>query len=152
MRLCFGKHRGEALEVVFLRDPEYVRWILRLECRTTEWMTWARQESFRLVGIFDSKPLLRSCEGHGCTNPATRGGVVLGSVAPRWYCDDCDLYRLAGEPGRVRVLRSFQDAVNHVYYSCPCPESSLKALVRVMALAKGFPDQAGEREAVAFFV
>jgi hypothetical protein len=109
------------------------------------------QEARRLIRIFDAKPLVKPCLGTGCGRLATRGCVYRGGTSLTWWCDDCDPYQHGAERDKLLVIVSFGDAIDYVSWYCGDTRSSMRAVVKELAKAKGLPDRVGEREALAIF-
>lgn len=60
MKRGFGKHSDKSIEVLLLKDPDYVFWMLDLEDSAGS-MARACAEASRLIAIFDEKPMLGTC-------------------------------------------------------------------------------------------
>lgn len=149
MYLNFGKHRRKTTEVIVLKEPDYVLWMLRVEAPTAQ-LAAAQQSVRRLIERFDEKPIIEPCSGK-CGKPATCCTVYHGSVTPRWWCDDCDPSESTFTRRKLTIVRRYGDAVWHVGESCNSRKQDLKLIIRELARAKGLPDRVGEEQAAAFF-
>jgi hypothetical protein len=150
MFMRFGKHIGKSLETVVLKEPDYVLWMLAQQDATGP-LARAREEAVGLIQGFDRKPFRVPCCKSGCTRRATRCSVYRDNLGPAWFCDECDPYSLGAAPGRLGIIRSYWDAVNHVDLYCAGRRGDLKALIRSLALAKGLSARSTDRDALAFF-
>ena len=149
MQATIGKHAGTAMEVLMLKQPGYINWLLDYPaCGPLAPM---KQEAIRLVDVFDAKSFAEPCTAEGCATCATRMTVHGESVVPMCWCDQCDPRRLGANPGRLYVIRTYQQALAHVTNSCHMRKSSYRVIVLNMARAKGLGERVGAREAEAFF-
>ena len=71
MYLKFEKYSDKSIEMIILKDPAYVVWILT-ERNPQGRLAIVKIEVQRLIRIFDAKPFFRNCQGMECTKPATR--------------------------------------------------------------------------------
>jgi len=150
MYLKFGKYSDKSVEMIVLKDPAYIAWILT-ERNPKGRLAIVKGEVQRLIRIFDAKPFLRDCQGSGCTNPATRLTVYSDNVYhPMWWCDDCNPYQKGARDGKLSLIRTYCDALLHHMNYCT-PKTFLKDLVKAMAVEKGLPKRVGVKEAEEFF-
>src|SRR5262245_57514274 len=103
----------------------------------------AREEAARLVRLFDRKPIVEPCGARRCENVATRCSLYSGSVAPRWWCSECDPAQDCFSPGKLTLVRTYTEAANYVDLHCGGRKDALRSLVRELARAKGLPPRAG---------
>ena len=68
--LTFGKHKGETIGKLILREPGYIKWMLE-ETDASGPMAKAAADARRLIKSFDHKALTVSCSGSRCQRPAT---------------------------------------------------------------------------------
>ena len=150
MYFKFGKYSDKLVEIVLLKDPNYIAWILGVPNPKGR-MLLIKSEIQRLIRIFDAKPFLRNCRGRDCTRLATRLSVYFDDVYhPMYWCEDCDPSQMGARDGQLSMVKTYQDArLHHTLFHTP--KSFLKDLVRNMAVEKGLPKRVGEKEAEGFF-
>jgi hypothetical protein len=148
--ISFGKHYGKSAELVVLKEPDYVDWMLGLDGATGR-LPETRREVRGLVNEFDRKPILWPCQAPGCGNRATRCSLYQGGLQPRWWCEHCDPYQLGASPGKLAIVKTYLNVVTYVSHYCRGRRVDLKVLIRVLAQAKGLPARVGEPEARNFF-
>jgi hypothetical protein len=144
----FGKYRETSPALLLIKDPDYAVWMLtqtEANGRLAEVQPVLRTKIRR----FDEKPLIESCVD--CGEPATCCSVYKGTIAPRWCCDDCDPAAGGATAKKLRIIRTYADAVRHVRESCGGRKEDLRLLIRSLAQAKGLPQRVGEEQAAAFF-
>jgi hypothetical protein len=56
LHIAFGKHAGKTVEVLVLKDPDYVHWILA-QSEPSGPLARIRAEVLRLMAVFDAKAL-----------------------------------------------------------------------------------------------
>ncbi len=150
MRIDFGIHNGKSVELVVLKDPGYVKWVLE-ETRPSRGLLLLREEISRLLKIFDEKPILARCNGRGCNNKATRVSVYRRSVDPSWWCDNCFPSQQSAFEDKPRMISTYKDALNHVAYSCRGKQSDYETLIYALAQAKGLISNVDEANTQEFF-
>jgi len=151
MNVGFGKHAAMSVEMLVLKQPDYVRWVLE-QATPSGRMRVVQQECQRLIFRFNAKPLVKRCSGNGCTQGATRASVYKDNLTPVWWCDVCDPCQMGADAGKLQIVRTYQDAIIQVDSYCVGNRSDLKYLVKALAQAKGLPSRVGEAQAQAFFV
>jgi len=108
-------------------------------------------EAQRLIKIFDSKPCQTECYGKDCSKSATYCTVYKSNVyTPYWWCEDCDPYEQGADEGKLQVVGTYQDAINHCSMYCTTRDA-IKDLIKTLAQAKGLPNRVGEAQAERFF-
>src|ERR1035437_4776817 len=113
MTFTFGKHYGESVEFVVLADPSYIGWLLR-EPYPKRQMRVVKEEVQRLLTLFDAKPFTYKCSGDDCICPATRVWFSRRRAqAPEWWCEACDPYQTGTPPGKLRMFRTYADALGY---------------------------------------
>jgi len=150
MMLGFGPHASNSVELLVLKEPDDVVWMLGQTAKSG-YFAAAQREILRLIRRFDEKAFIVPCQTPECGNRVTRCTVYHGAVWPRWWCDDCDPFCLGASADKLWILKGYADAVNYVHAACGGRKASLKALVKEMAQAKGLPARVGEAQAPAFF-
>lgn len=151
MKIGFGKHAGKTIELLVLKEPDYIAWMLAQETRAGSSMENAQMEANRLIAMFDRKPYIKKCFGRNCTQTATCCTVYNSNVlSPYWWCDNCSPYQSGASPGKLFVLRTYSEAISHAdRYSGV--KSDYKSIIRSMAEAKGLPARVGAKQAAQFF-
>ena len=149
MYFKFGKHSDKSVEMIILKDPAYIAWILTVRNPKGR-IPMIRIEAQRLIRIFDAKPFLRNCQERECTKPATRLTVYTDNVyTPMWWCEDCDPYQMGARDGKLSLIKTYHDALLH-QFQFHTPKSFLKGLVRIIAVEKGLPKRVSVKEAEEF--
>jgi hypothetical protein len=149
MLITFGKHNRKSTELVILKVPDYVKWVL--DNREPSGPLLAVQKDFiRLIGIFDSKPLQNKC--FKCKEPATKFSFYQGNIDPYYWCDKCDPYFQGAMPGKLSIVTSYRQALNFVVSTCQGRESDFKDIIRNISVAKGLQGKISEKLAQSFFV
>ena len=112
-------------------------------------LVYVRNEVIRLLSIFNNKKFIKECVG--CGNVATYCTVYGNTVHnPHWFCDECDPYRLGAAQGRLNVLRTYEDSLEHVKFWCD-EKYNYKSIIRSMAEAKGLIGSVTKSRAQVFF-
>jgi hypothetical protein len=151
MQITFGKHAGKSLELLLLKEPDYIAWMLAQQSVYGA-VKRAQDEAKRLIARFDAKPLVKDCFGRSGAHKATRCTVYGNNVtAPYWWCSTCDPYLSGANPGKLQVVASYEDALAHVALWCSGRSSDYKSLIKDLARAKGLPTRVGEKQAAEFF-
>ncbi len=150
MQLWFGEHTGKSLELVILKEPAYVRWMLG-QTDAFGRLRQARKDAQFLIQKFDKKPLVIGCNGQTCSSPATGCSVDRDNVdSLQWWCARCSPYQLGAVDSSLHTVATYQDAIHHVEFFCNRRASDLKTLIRALAIAKGLPKRVGEQQAQKF--
>lgn len=151
MVVMFGKHQGKTVAFLVLKEPDYVRWVLEQQ-NPTGGLARVHAEAKRLIAIFDQKPIIGSCMGHNCKQPAVRFTAYAGNSAALYtWCATCDPYESGANSGTLTEIRGFRDALRHVTWTDGGAKSGYKSIVRAMALRKGLPLRSGSPQITAFF-
>lgn len=149
MAISFGPERGKSVEITMLKRPDFISWTLGAESGPAAQLALTARS---LMVKFDSKPILKSCDGRGCSSQATRCTVYQNNVfTPYWWCDSCDPYSNGALPGKLQVIRTYNDALKHVTQYCQGSRADCRQLIIELARAKGLPKRVGETQAQAFF-
>jgi hypothetical protein len=137
MKFSVGKHSGKDTRYVLLKDPDYVRWTLN-QANLSGGLLAARKDLQLKKAQFDAKPFVAKCFGN-CKKPSTRASVYLGSPDLFVWCDSCDPYSRGALQGKLDIVRSYDDALKHVEYTCGNNKAYMKDIIRQLATAKGMP-------------
>ena len=147
---CGEKHKGRSVEMVIIKDPQYVKWVLETTNVSGPLLS-VREEMIRLLNVFDGKVLTKKCQGLDCNNVATGASVYKDNPNPMWWCNECDPYEHGALPGRLQIIETYVDALNHVRNYCKGRKSDYRDLIRSIAMAKGLGKRVGQEQAQEFF-
>lgn len=152
MKINFGKHSGKSLEILILKDPSYIKWILAQTSPKGE-MAVIKTHAKKLIAIFDAKPITnKNCWAfRECHNKATKLTVYRDNIDPYWWCDTCDPYQTGANPGKLQSPVHYVSALEHVEAFCSDKKSSHSKIIKTIARAKGLPMRVGEAQAQKFF-
>lgn len=149
MHVTVGKHAGKSVELLILKFPDYVHWLLKTSVSGP--LLIVKTHIKTLIAKFDAKPLLRDCRGHNCNLKATRATVYGINLTPEWWCANCDPYQLGANPGKLQAVKTYGNALDHVEFYCSSRKSDFQEIIKYLAQAKGLPSRAGEVQCKAFF-
>ena len=151
MIINIGKHKGKIVELVTLKDPSYVEWVLSQHSASGS-LADIKEYMIDLIEIFDKKPIIRQCKS-GCGKMATRFTFYKDNVVnPYVWCDECDPREFVLEGKNSTIISTYREALNYVDFEAGGVKSAKKAIIRTIALLKGLPKRVGEDEAEEFFV
>lgn len=151
MRITFGKHNGKSVEMVMLKAPAYVKWVLEQDNAAGQLLI-VKGEMLRQIQVFNDKPILRKCFRPGCDRKVTRGSVYKDNVGRfEWWCDQCDPLLGGFLAGKVYIIRTYEDALDYVESHCWTRKSDYEVIIHALAKAKGLPKRVGEKQANEFF-
>lgn len=135
MKITFGKHRGKTLELVALKDPEFIRDLLLSESSTGT-RERLRAEAERLVTTFNRRAFVVHCVGNGCNRQATRCTLYKSGVnSPWWWCDECDPWQYGAGQLQIQIVRTYQDVLD--FSDSIGDTTTAQDLVMALAEAKG---------------
>jgi hypothetical protein len=147
MRVNSGKHQGKLAEILILKEPDYIEWCLENHPNPA-----FRAGLKRLIEQFDAKPFVVECASHSCSEPATKASAYRNTSDLMFWCEDCDPYNSGAREGVLTTVRTFGDAMRHVNWTCTSGHRGEKrAIIKVLAEAKGAPARLTEKAAEAFF-
>lgn len=150
MNITFGKQKGKTVENLVLKEPEYIHWMLGVNA--TGALLRIQEHANLLISMFNSKPLLRRCAGSNCQAAASRVTVYMDNIfSPYWWCDNCDPYQQGANEGKLHVIRTYEDALNHVALYCRGRKEDFREIIKMLAVTKGLPARSGNKECDAFF-
>ena len=151
MQVNFGKHRGKSVELLMLKQPDYIKWLLDQNAATGA-MAAVRTYILQLITIFDAKPFVdKSCWASDCNNDATRFSVYFDNLKPFWWCDTCDPYQVGAPHGNLQLPVGYRRAIEHVAFHCRGRSSDYKEIIKMITQGKGCPLRVGEVQAMKFF-
>ncbi len=86
MEITFGKHAGKSLELLILKEPTYIAWMLN-QLNASGDMKHAQEKAKHLIAVFNAKPVLKDCFGKpALAHKATRCTVYESNVTvPHWW-------------------------------------------------------------------
>lgn len=151
MDITFGKYKGQSLEMLLLKHPDYIHWMLSQEDAYGA-MKQAQDAAGTSIEIFDHKPFTVGCHHQGCTHQVTRCSVYLGDISdPYWWCDDHEPHESGANPYKLHTISTYMQALNYVQTFSTRRVSDYKSIIKDMAQAKGLPNRVGEKQAKEFF-
>jgi hypothetical protein len=150
MKAPLGKHKDKLMDVIILKEPSYVSWLL--DQSAAGGLLAMKNEAKSLISKFDNKRYTVMCSGHDCMSSATRLSVYLDNVTPFWWCNHCDPYEKGANPGKLQIFSKYSDALHHVKNYCNGKSTHYKKIIKEMAKAKGLPNRAGDAQAKYFFL
>ena len=149
MQVTIGKHAGKSLEFLMIREPGYVHWLVQ---NASSGALFTLKEAAKdCMTKFDAKPMVHVCHASSCKLGAARASIYGNSLAPYWWCLNCDPYQAGANQGKLQFVRTYADALNHVEFFCSGRKSGYVELIRYLAEAKGLPGRVGEKQAQFFF-
>jgi hypothetical protein len=141
MIIDFGKYQGKSVEWLVLNAPDYLKWVLELAAPTGG-LVAVKAEALRLISLFDRKQILKSCLGRGCAKTATQlSGYQGNSYSMYAWCDTCDPYQAGATRWKLRLIRTYNDALDFIQQTCDRRRSAYRAAIGTIARAKGFPER-----------
>lgn len=149
MKVNHGIHKNRSVEYLVLKEPGYINWLINTQI--TGPMLLVKNEAKRLISIFDNKPMIIRCQGNCCSSNATNITVYRDNLSPCHWCDICNPYQLGAIPGRIQVIRTYCQALDHVNNFCQGRQSDFKDIIKKLAQAKGLPSHVGKNQATSFF-
>lgn len=149
MQLSIGKFKSKptTTQLLILKDPSYVAWVFdhpKVEGKLAE----IRAALARHIAVFDEKPLKTRCGR--CGGAATCGCVYVSATVFTWWCEECCSSNPATSGPQPIVVRSYQDAIEHVRYNCESNRQKFKSVVKALARSKGAPFRVSETAAREF--
>lgn len=148
MIVSFGKHEGKSVELLVLKEPDYIKWVVGQEA--TGPLLAVQREANRLIRVFDSKPFVAKCLK--CKrNDATRVSLYQGKSDPYWWCDKCNPLSRGADPSKIRIAIGYEGLLYHVECTCGGRKSDYRNVVRKVAELKGLPKRVGDAQSSAFF-
>lgn len=151
MTVPFGKHKGKPVELLLLKEPDYVHWLFQQHDESASLLR-LKEKARSLFRKFDQKPFQRTCMGSQCSALATGITFYESNLAPFWWCGKCNVNQMGAVPGKLRRISSYSQALSHVKMECDGRRDSFKALITTMARAKGLPPRVGKLQAATFFL
>lgn len=146
MDLHFGKYEGKTTQLLVLKEPQYVHWLLG--SNPSGPLLAAKSQVIKHIAAFDAKPFTTRC--FGCKAPAVLCTVYDKTVSPMWWCSSCDPYQQGAVKGRLTELRTYRDALSYVEWHCEKRTSDYRELIKSMGQAKGMPGRVGASQAASF--
>jgi hypothetical protein len=135
MRLTWGKYKGRTIEVVVLKDPEFIGVLLKSRTQD-ETKCRIQTEARLLVETFNRRKFQTRCASSGCSREVSRCSIYKTDVFnPRWWCETCDPWQFGARSLVLSIVATYEDAIR---YARPYGDPTLtRDLVHVLAEAKG---------------
>ena len=153
MQVTFGKHVGKSVELLMIKEPNYISWILGQDSPRGA-MAKMKSHVEQLIYIFDAKPFTeKKCYSATCSNQATRLTMYEENLIPLpfWWCDTCDPYQTGANRGKLRFLMGYLSALQYVRSFCGGKKSDYVTIIKRIAQSKGLPHRVGELQVQKFF-
>jgi hypothetical protein len=145
MEFKSGKHEGQTTEEVLLKKADYAQWLI------AEYPDSLHAKAFKQrMRDFDSKPFTENCNGK-CGHKATRASAYRGGNLLYFWCDDCNPSSSGAEAGKLAIVRTIGQLLQHVDWSANGNREFKRRMVRQLAEAKGLPTRVGRKQALMFF-
>ena len=151
MYITLKNGKNILLELLMLKNPKYVRWILHFKGIYGHYVDAKEEEIPHLMNLFDSKPILKKCFKKDCNNMPTRFAINEYNGAVCCFCDSCKIDNEGGTYSWSNPIHTYNEALNYARYHGGNTKTSFKYLITKMAEAKGLPKRVGEKEAMRFF-
>ncbi|MDA3807055.1 MAG: hypothetical protein PF440_03995 [Thiomicrorhabdus sp.] len=146
-----SKHKEKSMELLMLKEPGYVKWILEQK-KLYGSLEKAQPYLEGLIEVFDSKPFVgKKCTGKLCNLKATRFTVYGDNLKPYWWCDTCDPYQVGAIDRKLQSPSDYRSALRYVENHCKGRKSDLKDIIKMISQAKGLPKRVGDDQAHKFF-
>jgi len=139
-----GTQEGKCGELVLLKSPDWAQALIK-KGPDNVWI----ERFLSLIRKFDSKPFLKSCSN--CSDTATRASVYKNTSALTFWCSTCDPYKTGASSGTLTIVKTFDEAIRHVDYTCKGNRAEKRNIIKMMSQAKGLPARVGEKQAQDFF-
>lgn len=150
MQITFGKFDGKTSQEVLIKHAYYAKWAL--DQSTTGSLGALQTDLNRLVAALDQKPYTCKCSTKGCARPVSRLTAYANNYANLYpWCAICNPYSLGANSGKLTVVNSYQDVLNHVQFRCGAVKSGYDSIVKAYARSKGLPTRVSAISAAAFF-
>lgn len=150
MQITVGRHKSKSVELVVLKEPAYVDWLLNEN--VTGRMLQVKTQAQNLIVRFDAKPINKmACYGPSCNALAKRMSLAVENLCPYWWCSYCDPHSIGASYGKLAVVSTYRDAINHVQHFSTSPVADCRKLIKTLAASKGLPDRVGDTQAINFF-
>lgn len=150
MIITFGKYAGESLEMLLIKHADYVCWMFTQPAPSGSLRETLR-EARRLIAVFDRKAFADTCCRPGCDNVATRC-TVHGRNMDMWpWCNECDPFGGGACQGKLQEIRTYNDALAHVFAYCGGCKDDYNYLLRNFVKAKGIQGNLTEKRLRVLF-
>lgn len=145
MRIQSGKNAGKLSEVVFIKSPDLVQWMIK---KTSDNHLTDNFKTLRC--IFDKRAITEKlC--HGCNKSAIRASAYAGTSSLYFWCAECSPYDSGARSGTLSIVDSFDSAMFHADFNCGGSRTMKRELIRELAAAKGLPARLTEKAVLEFF-
>jgi hypothetical protein len=152
MQITFGKHRGKSSQEIAIKDGAYVKWVFDQNASGPP-LGILQVELKRLTKHLDTKPFTGKCSNHGCTRKVCRLSAYTNNESDLYpWCAICDPYSLGANSGKLSIVVTYKDMLNHVEFRCGDTKSGYDRIIRAYASSKGLPSRVGAATAAQFFL
>jgi len=150
MQITFGRCEGKTSQEVVLKKASYVKWVLGEKASGA--LLKLQVDMKKLIARLDNRPYVSKCSKAGCTRPVSRLTAYANNDADLYsWCAICDPYSLGANSGKLTVVTSYKDVLNHVMHRCGATNGGYDRLIKEYARSKGLPSRVGAAAAAAFF-
>jgi len=150
MQITFGRCEGKTCQEVVLKKASYVKWVLGEKASGA--LLKLQVDMKKLIARLDNRPYVSKCSKAGCTRPVSRLTAYANNDADLYsWCAICDPYSLGANSGKLTVVTSYEDVLNHVTHRCEATNGGYDRLIKAYARSKGLPSRVGAAAAAEFF-
>lgn len=150
MQITFGKYDGKTSQEIVVKNASYAKWVL--EQTASGSLGSLQAELKRLIAKLDNKPYTCKCSTTGCIRPVSRLTAYANNDADLYaWCAICDPYSLGANPGKLTVVSSYKNVLDHVAIRCGATKGGYDRIGKAFARSKGLPSRVGAASAAAFF-
>ena len=151
MQVTIGKHAGKSVELLMLKEPNYINWVLDEQSPTGDLANIKRHVQ-QLIKILDTKAFTKNqCWSKSCKKKATKFTVYADNLDPYWWCNTCDPYQTGSNSGKLQSPVKYQSALQHAKLICRNRKSDYTDIIKMISQGKGLPGRVGEAQAQKFF-
>lgn len=149
MQITFGKFDGKTSQVVVLKHASYAKWVLD---QTASGSLGRLQADLKqLMAILEKKPYTCKCSANGCARPVSRLTAYANNDVDLYaWCSSCDPYSLGANRGKLSIVNTYKDVLNHVESRCGGTQGGYDRIVKTYAKLKGLPARVGATSAAKF--
>jgi hypothetical protein len=149
MRVVIGKYadKPSTTQLIVLKEPDYVAWVFD-QTKPSGPLLAIKAAMARHIAVFDAKPFMTKC--FHCGSPATRASAYRCNTNLMWWCNGCDPYSQGALEGRLTELRTYEQVLEHVRYTCGSSRGQFRQAIKNFAKGKGLPARLTEVGAVSY--
>jgi hypothetical protein len=149
MQATIGVHKGTSMEILVLKQPDYINWLLPYDARGP--LGVMKTEALRLIEVFDAKEIVAACSADGCKRAASRFSMYGDDVSPMCWCAECDPHLLGAQRGKIHLMQTYRECLAHVTKRCGARKRAYVENIERVSRVKGLGARVGVPQAEAFF-